>query len=241
MNNRGPCLELRDVSYAYHGAKAPVLRTVNATFQRGKVYTIIGESGAGKSTLLALIAGLDTCTTGAILYNGRNLAEVDRDDYRGQSIGVIFQSYNLLLSSTALYNITLAMNIAGSARPHRRARRDRAYAVLDQVGIDRTTAERTILKLSGGEQQRVGIARALSHDPDVIIADEPTGNLDADTEEAILAIFARLAHQENRCVIIVTHSDNVTDIADEVIGLTAGRLVPGTTCHPASQERHGHR
>jgi len=100
--------------------------------------------------------------------------------------------------------------------------------LLDNIGVDRETADRKILYLSGGEQQRVGIARALSHNPDVIIADEPTGNLDAETEGAVLNIFTRLAHEDGKCVIIVTHSENVTAIADEVIGIRAGKLLPGT-------------
>jgi putative ABC transport system ATP-binding protein len=239
MNDTKPCLELRDVSYSYDGGKSSVLHKINATFERGKVYTIIGQSGAGKSTLLALISGLDTCTTGTIRYNGHNLAELDRDDYRAKSIGVIFQSYNLLLNSTAIYNITLAMNVSGSDITGRHAQRDHAYTLLGHIGIDRPTAGRKILGLSGGEQQRVGIARALSHNPDVIIADEPTGNLDAETEDAILAIFERLAHEENKCVIIVTHSDNVTDIADEVIGIKAGRLLSANDHRTATREYHG--
>jgi putative ABC transport system ATP-binding protein len=104
------------------------------------------------------------------------------------------------------------------------------------VGIDRETADRKILKLSGGEQQRVGIARALSHDPEVIIADEPTGNLDADTEKAVLEILIKLAHEENKCVIIVTHSENVTAIADEVIGIRGGRLLSGKEYQARAKE-----
>jgi putative ABC transport system ATP-binding protein len=153
---------------------------------------------------------------------------------------VIFQSYNLLLNSTAIYNITLAMNVSGSDIRDRRSQKNHAYTLLGHLGIDRPTARRTILGLSGGEQQRVGIARALSHNPDVIIADEPTGNLDAETEDAILAIFERLAHEENKCVIIVTHSEAVTDIADEVIGIKAGRLLSGNDYHAATRELYGH-
>jgi len=220
------CLELADVSYCYDGGTKPVLKNINAVFESGKVYTIIGQSGAGKSTLLSLISGLDTCKdgNGNIYYNGANLRGLDRDEYRSKSIGVIFQSYNLLLNSTAVYNITLSMNISGSGIKARQAKNDYAYDLLKKVGIDRETANRKILKLSGGEQQRVGIARALSHDPDVIIADEPTGNLDAETERAVLAILTRLAHEDNKCVIIVTHSENVTAIADEVIGIREGRV-----------------
>jgi len=215
------CLELVDVSYRYGGSDHAVLKNANAVFERGKVYTIIGESGAGKSTLLSLISGLDVCTDGDILYNGNSLQKLDRDEYRAKSVGVIFQSYNLLLNSTAVYNITLSMNISGISEPNKK---EKAYELLEKVGIDRETANRKILRLSGGEQQRVGIARALSHNPDVIIADEPTGNLDSETEKDVLEILSRLAHDDGKCVIIVTHSENVTAVADEVVGIIDGKL-----------------
>jgi putative ABC transport system ATP-binding protein len=217
-------LELSKVSYRYDGGTENVLKEVSASFESGKVYALIGRSGAGKSTLLSLIAGLDICGEGEVLYNGKNLRELDRDDYRAKNIGGIFQRYNLLLNSTAIYNITLSMNVSGSAAGGRQAKKNLAYSLLDKVGIDAETAGRKILELSGGEQQRVGIARALSHDPDVIIADEPTGNLDAENETAVLDILSRLAHEDNKCVIIVTHSDNVAAAADEVTGIRSGRL-----------------
>ena len=225
------CLELANVNYRYEGSSDTVLKKINASFESGKVYTIIGQSGAGKSTLLSLISGLDTSKDGDIYYNGTNLRELDRDRYRSRSVGVIFQSYNLLLNSTAVYNITLSMNISESSAKERRAKKDVAYSLLKKVGIDKETADRKILKLSGGEQQRVGIARALSHNPNVIIADEPTGNLDTETENAVLEILSRLAHEDNKCVIIVTHSENVTAIADEVIGIRGGRLLSGKEYH----------
>jgi len=224
------CLEISDVTYRYDGSTKAVLNEINATFERGKVYTIIGESGAGKSTLLSLISGLDVCKEGDVFYNGKNLRQLDRDEYRAKSIGVIFQGYNLLLNSTAVYNITLSMNISENSLD-KQAKKKAAYALLEKVGIDRETADRKILRLSGGEQQRVGIARALSHDLDVIIADEPTGNLDAETEDAVLDILTRLAHEENKCVIIVTHSENVTAIADEVIGIREGILLSSEDYH----------
>jgi putative ABC transport system ATP-binding protein len=221
------CLELVNVTYRYDGGTDTVLKQVSVSFESGKVYAVVGQSGAGKSTLLSLISGLDTCKDGDILYAGKNLRDLDRDEYRSKSVGVIFQGYNLLLNSTAAYNITLSMNISesGIKGKGRGAKKDYAYALLNRVGIDRETADRKILKLSGGEQQRVGIARALSHNPDVIIADEPTGNLDAETEKAVLDILSRLAHEDNKCVIIVTHSENVTAIADEVVGISDGRLL----------------
>jgi len=220
------CLTLKDVSYRYENAAEFVLSGVSAAFERGKVYAVTGESGAGKSTLLALVAGLDACSEGDICYEGTNLKHIDRDVYRSRNVGVIFQSYNLLLNSTAVYNVTLSMRISGDASD-RRAQREAAYALLESVGIDREKAGRKILKLSGGEQQRVGVARALINGAGVIIADEPTGSLDAETEQAVLDIFKRLAREENKCVIIVTHSDNVTAAADVVIGIEAGRLTGG--------------
>lgn len=215
-------LVLKDVSYRYEGTKKTVLKKVNAIFENGKLYTIIGKSGAGKSTLLSLISGLDVCTNGEIIYSGASLKKINRDDYRAKSIGVIFQSFNLLTNATAVENIVLSMHISGNKEKDKKAV---AYMLLEKVGIDKETANRKILKLSGGEQQRVGIARALSHNPNVIIADEPTGNLDRDTEGDVLKILTSLAHDDGKCVIIVTHSKKVTSIADEVWGLNAGNLL----------------
>jgi len=221
------CLELENVFYRYDGASEYVLKGISAVFESGKLYTIIGESGAGKSTLLSLISGLDVCKEGDIYYESKNMRSVDRDDYRAKSVGVIFQSYNLLINSTAVYNITLSMNISESDIRGRNAKKQAAYSLLDKVGIDRETSDRKILQLSGGEQQRVGIARVLSYNPNIIIADEPTGNLDYETEAAVLDILLRLAHEDGKCVIIVTHSSNVTAIADEVIEIYDGKLLFG--------------
>ncbi|PJN56420.1 putative ABC transporter ATP-binding protein [Paenibacillus sp. GM2FR] len=215
-------LALQNVSYRYEGAKQLVLKNVNVAFENGKVYTIVGKSGSGKSTLLSLLSGLDVCANGEILYKGDSLKSLDRDYYRARSIGVIFQSFNLLTTATAVENIVLSMNISGSREKDKKAF---AYSLLEKVGINRETADRRILKLSGGEQQRVGIARALSHNPDVVIADEPTGNLDRDTEAEVLNILMSLAHDQGKCVIIVTHSKKVTSVADEVWGLSEGKLL----------------
>ena len=214
-------LTLTNVSYKYEGTKKNVLKGANAVFEAGKVYTIIGKSGSGKSTLLSLIAGLDVCTGGTIQHGDTNLKDLDRDKYRAKGIGVVFQSYNLLINSTAVENIVLSMNISGSGEKDKKAF---AYSLLEKVGIDRETADRKILKLSGGEQQRVGIARALAHDPGIIIADEPTGNLDTETEDDVLSILSSLAHDEGTCVIIVSHSKRVASIADIVLGMKEGRL-----------------
>ena len=214
-------LTLNNVTYKYEGTKKGVLKGVSANFEAGKVYTIIGKSGSGKSTLLSLIAGLDVCEGGEILCGDTDLKKLDRDMYRAKGIGVIFQAYNLITNSSAVENIVLSMNISGSKEADKNAF---AYALLQKVGIDHETAGRKVLKLSGGEQQRVGIARALSHNPNILIADEPTGNLDTATENEILKILTTLAHQDGKCVIIVTHSSKVTSIADIVYRIKDGKM-----------------
>ncbi|MDR2569925.1 MAG: ABC transporter ATP-binding protein [Oscillospiraceae bacterium] len=214
-------LTLSKVSYRYEGGRKDVLKNLNASFDKGKVYTIVGKSGSGKSTLLSLIAGLDVCKSGAITYGESDLRKLDRDDYRAKSIGVVFQAFNLITNATAVENIVLSMNISECKVGDKKRF---AYELLEKVGINNETASRKILKLSGGEQQRVGIARALSHDPDILIADEPTGNLDEATEDDVLKILIDLAHKENKCVIIVTHSKKVANIADEMWGMRDGVL-----------------
>ncbi|MDQ0556359.1 putative ABC transport system ATP-binding protein [Paeniclostridium ghonii] len=215
-------LSLKDVNYRYEGSKRDIFNNVNVNFKKGKVYGIIGKSGAGKSTLLSLISGLDVCTKGDIVYKGESLKEIDKDIYRSKDIGVIFQGYNLLLNATAKENILLSMNISNI-----KVKNQNEYVedLLESVGISPDKANRKILNLSGGEQQRIGIARALAHNPDVIIADEPTGNLDSETEEKIMNILVSLAHEHDKCVIIVTHSKKVCTYLDEIWGLKSGKLL----------------
>ncbi|MGL5978872.1 MAG: ATP-binding cassette domain-containing protein [Erysipelotrichaceae bacterium] len=214
-------LTLENVSYQYKDGKKNVLNNLSMAFEEKTMYAIMGKSGAGKTTLLSLLSGLDHVQEGVITYVGEDVKTINQDAYRSQHIGVIFQSYNLLLNATALENIVLSMHISGSKVKDKHAA---ALALLARVGIDETTARRKILKLSGGEQQRVGIARALSHDPKVIIADEPTGNLDEDSEENVMTILQRLAHEEDKCVIVVTHGKRVAAYADTVLYLEAGHF-----------------
>ncbi|MEE0681936.1 MAG: ABC transporter ATP-binding protein [Candidatus Gastranaerophilaceae bacterium] len=214
-------LSLQNVTYQYEGTKKSVLKDIHTDFETGALYGIMGKSGAGKSTLLSLISGLDLTTSGLVSYGGKDMRQLDRDQYRARDIGVIFQGYNLLTNATAVENIELSMHISKAKVKNKRKA---AYAMLERVGIDLETADRKVLKLSGGEQQRVGIARALSHDPALIIADEPTGNLDGDTEENIMGIFRDIAHEQGKCVIIVTHSDKVAAHCDFVHYLEKGRL-----------------
>lgn len=215
-------LQLEKVSYQYAGTTKKVLKEISMEFTPGKLYVVMGKSGAGKSTLLSLLSGLDLCTGGVLRYDGQDMKSLDRDNYRAKSVGVIFQGYNLLTNATALENIVLSINISGSRV---KDKKEAAFTLLERVGIYRDTANRKVLKLSGGEQQRVGIARALSHDPDILIADEPTGNLDGETEKTIMDILRSLAHDEGKCVIVVTHSKAVSKYADELWGLNAGSIV----------------
>lgn len=214
-------LTLENVSFKYEGTKKYVLRDVSASFEKGILYGIVGKSGAGKSTILSLLSGMDLSIDGEIYYDGQSLRTLNRDTYRAKGIGVIFQSYNLLTNATALDNIVLAMEISGSVKTNKK---QEALAILESVGIDEEKAKRKVLKLSGGEQQRVGIARALASKADILIADEPTGNLDNETETEILDIFAKFAHEEKKCVIIVTHSQQVAKRMDEVLSLQSGKL-----------------
>lgn len=215
-------LSLEKVSYAYNSMQSEVLHGVTAEFYTGHMYCIMGKSGSGKSTLLSLLSGLDVPTSGKVLYAGEDVSQFNRDEYRSRKIGVIFQGYNLLTNATAVENIVLSMSISGVKEKNKK---QYALNLLKKLDIDEVTANRKVLKMSGGEQQRVGIARALAHNPDIIIADEPTGNLDGDTEERIMDILKKLAHEENKCVIVVTHSKAVSKYADELWGLNRGNLV----------------
>lgn len=208
-------LKLNNVSYRYSDAKKDeyVFKDVSYDFELGKSYAIRGKSGSGKTTLLSLISGLETKYEGDITYNNNNLKKQDLDKYRNTFIGIVFQSYNLLPHLTAVENIILSMEISGLKIDNKR---DKAIELMKSVGLDESLADRRVLKLSGGEQQRIAIARSLSYDPKIIIADEPTGNLDKETEDEILEIFDRLSHKENKCVIIVTHSKNVCDKVDVI-------------------------
>ena len=209
-------LELQNVGYSYNG-KELVLRHVNYRFEGGRIYAITGRSGAGKTTLLSLLSQLTKPTEGKILYNGLDVSEVDQYLYRSQYAGVIFQSFNLLMHLTAVENVMLSMDIAGVKKENNRAH---AMELLEKVGLSKEESQRRILKLSGGQQQRVAIARAVSYDPSILLADEPTGNLDEDTQDEIMEIFKGLAYEEQKCIILVTHSPVVASLADEVYALT---------------------
>lgn len=207
-------LSLQNISFSY--GKTPVLQDISYEFEKGKIYCIIGKSGAGKTTLLSLLSGLATPNDGEIFYNGNSISKIDKYVFRSRYIGVVFQSFNLITKYTALENVVLSMDVAGYRTKNKK---QRALELLNSVGLDEDESNRRVLKLSGGQQQRVAIARALSYDPDIILADEPTGNLDRDTQREIMEIFRELANQ-GKSVILVSHSPEVAEMCDERYELT---------------------
>ncbi len=190
--------------------KTPVLKDLSLEFEEGKMYCIVGKSGAGKTTLLSILSGLASPSSGKILFHDKDIKNVNKYNFRSRQIGVVFQSYNLITKFTAIENVMLSMDIAGVKGIKKK---ERAIELLENVGLDEDEANRRVLKLSGGQQQRVAIARALSHDPDIILADEPTGNLDGDTQDEIMGIFHSLTEQ-GKCVILVSHSPQVASMCD---------------------------
>ena len=217
-------LEMKNVSFAY--PNNPVIKNLSYQFECGKVYAITGRSGAGKTTVLSLLSGLIAPVAGEILYEGKNIAKLNKYEYRSRDVGVIFQEYNLLPKFTARENIILSMDVSGKKLNTLtdfgtfEKKSDYADALLELVGLESDViADSRVLKISGGQQQRIAIARALSIQPKVILADEPTGNLDTDTSEDIMKIFLKLAHENERCVIIVTHSPLIAEMADERLEL----------------------
>lgn len=203
-------MEIKEVCYSYDN-KRNVLKNINTSFERGKIYAILGVSGCGKTTLLSLLGGLDSPTNGEILYNEKNIEKIGLACHRKNNVAFIFQSYNLIDYLTPLENVKL------TAKVH-------SQPILERVGLTIEESKRNVLKLSGGQQQRVAIARALASDANVILGDEPTGNLDEDTATEIIEILKECAHQMNKCVIVVTHSNDFAKQADVVLKLKKGEL-----------------
>ncbi|WP_369034979.1 MULTISPECIES: ABC transporter ATP-binding protein [Streptomyces] len=220
-----PVLRLDGVSHTYVGQRrrTAVLKNIDFSFERGTFYTVLGPSGSGKTTLLSLASGLDAPTRGTISFSGRDLTRIGLGRYRNKHAATIFQHYNLLTYMTALQNVTTAMEITGT-KPGHGGRRARALEILERIGLDRDTATRNVMRLSGGQQQRVAIARALACDVDILFADEPTGNLDEDTAQGIIDTFRELAHEQGKCVIVVTHSQHLAGQSDQVLTLRKGKL-----------------
>ena len=213
-------LSLQNISFSY--GKTPVLENLSYEFEKGKMYCIVGKSGAGKTTLLSLLSGLAKPIGGDIFYDDKNVSKIDKYKFRSKYIGVVFQNFNLITKYTALENVILSMDVAGYKI---KGKKQRAIELLQSVGLDEDEANRRVLKLSGGQQQRVAIARALSYNPDIILADEPTGNLDIETQNEIMNIFRDLTNQ-GKCVILVSHSPDVAAMCDEryeLVKLNSGK------------------
>ena len=204
-------LQLKNISYFYN-KELPILQNINISFERGKMYAILGKSGSGKTTLLSLLAGLDEPVDGVILYEGNILKGKELDNYRAKHVSIIFQSYNLIDYLTAVENIEFITN--KNARP-----------ILHVLGILEEDMDRNVLHLSGGQQQRVAIGRALTSETDILLADEPTGNLDEKTAKEIAEILKNTAYRKKKCVIVVTHSSEVAKYADIVLNLEKGKLL----------------
>lgn len=199
-----------NVKYSYAGNKT-VLKNISAEFDVGKIYAIIGPSGCGKTTLLSLLGGLDSPSGGQVLYQGEDIEKKRLAWHRKNNVAFIFQSYNLIDYMTPAENVALTSKLP-------------PLPILERLGLTKEESKRNVMKLSGGQQQRVAIARALASDTGIILADEPTGNLDEDTAAEITGILKECAHQMNKCVIIVTHSNDLAKQADVTLCLKKGEL-----------------
>ena len=203
-------MEVKNVGYTYDNRRK-VLRGINVQMEQGKLYAILGPSGCGKTTLLSLIGGLDSPTSGQILFEDQDIAKTGLSDHRKNHVSFIFQAYNLIDYLNPKENVALTSKLP--PRP-----------ILERLGLTKEEAKRNVLKLSGGQQQRVAIARALASEAPVILADEPTGNLDEDTARDITEILKESAHKMNKCVVVVTHSNELAKQADVICRLKRGEL-----------------
>ena len=204
-------LSMNKVSYQYKEARQNVLSQIDQEFEAGKFYAIIGKSGSGKSTLLSLLAALDSPTSGKILFKEEDIQEKGDSYHRKHHISLVFQNYNLIDYLTPLENIRLVNPTA-------------TKEILLQLGLEESHVNRNVLKLSGGQQQRVAIARALVSEAPIILADEPTGNLDEQTAGEIIDVLKALAKERQKCVIVVTHSKEVANAADTILELREKKL-----------------
>jgi putative ABC transport system ATP-binding protein len=217
-------IELVDVSRTVTSGAGPltILQPTSFSIDRGRAVAITGPSGSGKSTMLGLMAGLDTPTTGRILLDGTDITSLGEEELarlRGRLVGIVFQFFHLLPSLTALENVLVPLEIAGVRDAERRAR-----ALLVDVGLE-ARGHHYPSQLSGGEQQRVAIARALANDPPILLADEPTGNLDSVTGHNIIELLVSINRERNRTLVLVTHDTELASLADEVISLRDGRVI----------------
>lgn len=203
-------LSTQDLSYYYFSDRM-IFENLNMEFERGKVYVILGASGSGKTTLLSLLGGLDIPKGGKVLFEGQDIMSIGLSQYRRNCVSFIFQNYNLIEYMTPLENIQLVDPKASDE-------------LLLQVGLTSEEAHRNVLKLSGGQQQRVAIARAMASSAPVILADEPTGNLDEDTAHDVTTLLVEKAKSMDKCVVIVSHSNEVAAMADVIVRFSHGKI-----------------
>lgn len=213
-------LQVENVGYWYTNDR-PLFQQINITFEPRKMYAILGKSGSGKTTFLSLLAGLDSPKEGQISYQGESLKQIGLQNYRKNRVSIVFQAYNLLPYLSAVDNVLTAMAISQkqSSNP-----KEYAYNQLAKVGISQELADKKVSQLSGGQQQRVAIVRAICCGHDLIVADEPTGNLDEQTSQEIIQLFQQLAHEQEKCIILVTHEKEVANASDEVYVLKNQQL-----------------
>ena len=214
-------LVLDNVSYKYRNAESAAVKSASCEFEEGQFYAIIGPSGSGKSTMLSMLAGLDLPTSGEVRFKDESLSGLDLDRYRRESITMIFQAFHLFPLMTVLENVCYPMELCGV---HPKKAKERAKPLLESVGIGEEKHNRFPANLSGGEQQRVAIARALATGAKTVLADEPTGNLDAANTVNVIEILRALAHEKGYCVVVVTHDPEVSDMADIVYRMKDGVL-----------------
>ncbi len=217
-------IRVENVSYSYQNQyqKIEAVKEVSCSFEAGNMYAITGESGSGKSTFLSLLAGLDRPESGTILVEGENLLEMDRDAYRRKQISVVYQAFHLFPLLNAVENVMYPMELQGISR---REARKQAEDCLREVGLGEKIFHQYPKMMSGGEQQRVAIARAMAAQGRILLADEPTGNLDSENEENIVELLKGLAHERDYLVIIVTHNPEVARQADVCLKMKDGRMV----------------
>lgn len=209
-------LQINNLDYYYQDGQntRTIFNNLNYGFEKGKFYSIVGESGSGKTTLLILLAGLDEPKKGQILFDGKDIKDIGYDNYHKRNVQIIFQNYNLLNYLNAYDNVLTAISISN---PKRKISKEMLNEYLNKFGIDKTKASRKVNKLSGGEQQRVAIARAIACNGEIILADEPTGNLDYDTSLAIMKLFRQLVDDYDKTVIMVTHNKELAEMTDTII------------------------
>lgn len=217
-------LSFNDVSYFYQdgSAQVSIFKDAAYTFEKGKLYAIVGASGSGKTTSIVLAGGLDTPKAGKVLFKGQDLKTIGYPAYRQKHVSIVFQAYNLISYMNACQNVVCAMEIAKQDLADKKGR---ALEILSNLGLKPEECVRDITKLSGGQQQRVAIARAIAKDAELILADEPTGNLDSRSASGIVNLFLKLAHEQQKCVIIVTHAKEVADCCDVQLSIKDGKIL----------------